>query len=117
MGRDSLENLDKMLHSVTINEDRYRRGDFDVELASNNPFWISIELMLKIYNLRKHKRIYESIEETSYIPSKDFRISAYQYAYSKSSKKKDIHTMEWIDNYLEKEKWNDNVNHFIRNGG
>src|SRR3990167_472840 len=96
MGRDSLENLDKVLHSVTINEDRYRRGDFDVELASSNPFWISVELMLKIYNLRKHKRIYESIEETSYIPSKDFRVLAYQYVYSKASKNKDIQVMEWI---------------------
>ena len=117
MGVDTLENLDKVLHSVTINEDRYRRGIFDVELASDNPFWISVELMLKVYNLRKYKSLYESIEETSYIPSKDFRVLAYQYAHNKAIRNKDTSVQKWIDNFLDKETWNKKINDFIRNGG
>ena len=120
---NSLEALDIELQAILQNEESYRKGRFDIDLASNDELLQSVELMLKIYNLRLHKRIYESIENTSYIPSDDFRVLAYQYAHNKASRvtslgsNKDVSVHKWIGNFLDKEKWNNRVNHFITNGG
>ena len=111
-----LEVLDSNLHGILENIEEYKQGNFDISLSnSNNPLLESIELMLKIYSLRKHNRILESIENTHYIPALDFRVMAYQYAYNKA--KNDTKDRDWIIHFCKLEKLHGKLIHFIKHGG
>ena len=108
----TLEKLDELLLDLWFNENKYRKENFDIDLVSNHPFWQSVELMLKCYCMRKHKQFNGSIEEISYIPADDFRVMAYQYSYNKGTE----FEKKWINQFLEREKWDININKFIRGG-